>query len=268
MRTGTRIAGALVLAFGCGGAAYEARAPMDMAAGAEAAAMPEMPSAGDVAPSAGHSAQASTQAVVDPEANAEHAVAPGQSLRLVYTAQLGLLVDHGASVGALDRVVGSALEMGGYLSQRNDTQVVVRVPSARFYDALATIDQLGEVTRRSVQVQDVSEEYHDLEVRIASLVALHERMQSLLERAGTLEEVLRIERELERLAREIDGARGRLRFLGSQVAWSTLTVGVSERPAPTPEEVVEEPPPPPPRVPDLPIEWLRQTGLERLLNLR
>ena len=115
-----------------------------------------------------------------------------------------------------------------------------------------------------MQVQDVSEEYHDLEVRIESLTALLERMRGLLERATTLDEILRIEGEIARITTTIDAAQGRLRFLRSHVAWSTVSVSVAEGAAPV---VVEEPPPVSPTTRKLPIAWLNRTGLQNLLNL-
>lgn len=256
----------MVALAGCGGASYAMEAPSDVDMGG--ATVGEM--AGDMASaeapiSPGHSAQASTEPVVGPDAPTALPVPSEQRLRLIYTAQLALTVEHDGATAAIDRVVASTLQLGGYLSHRSNRQVVVRVPSEKFHESMHAFEQVGEVSGRQVQVQDVSEEYHDLEVRIASLVALHERMRALLERTTNLEEVLRIETELGRLAREIDAARGRLRFLGSQVAWSTVTVDVNERAAeqaaPPPEEPAQ------PRSIRLPIEWLNETGLDGLLNL-
>lgn len=247
---------------GCGGASMSYATDE---AGSMAVAEPMPTAQVEQALPPGHSAQASTEPVVSPDAPSALPVPSEQRLRLIYTAQLGLTVEHAASTSAIDRVVAATLELGGYLSHRNDHQVVVRVPSEKFHESMHAFEQVGEVGRRQVQVQDVSEEYHDLEVRIASLVALHERMRALLERTSNLEEVLRIETELGRLAREIDTARGRLRFLGSQVAWSTITVDVSERPAEQAEPVAVEPAQP--RAIRLPIDWLNETGLDGLMNL-
>lgn len=262
-----------ILLTGCGAMAMSPQAAdyggatpssggQDMAGMAEAMAEP-MPS-----PAPGHSPQASTQPIVAPDQVAVLPVPSDQRLRLIYTAQLALLVDHGRAQAALDRLVDVTVAQGGYLSSRDARQVVVRIPSPRFHEIFGSYQQEGDVTARNVQVQDVSEEYHDLEVRIQSLTALLERMRALLARTETLDEILRIEAELGRIVSEIDQAQGRLRFLGSQVAWSTVTIAVDERPAPT--EVVAPPPPPPPppaRPIQMPIDWLNQTGLDGLLNL-
>jgi len=61
---------------------------------------------------------------------------------------------------------------------------------------------------------------------------LEDRLITLLNtRTGKLDEVLRVERELARVREEIERYEGRLRYLSSRVATSTLTITVHE-PAP------------------------------------
>jgi hypothetical protein len=61
---------------------------------------------------------------------------------------------------------------------------------------------------------------------------LEERLINLLaNRTGKLDEVLRVERELARVREEIERYEGRLRYLSSRAAMSTLSVTVHE-PAP------------------------------------
>lgn len=262
----------LGLGVGCGGSASYAMGPQ--AAQAPMEAHPGVVGTEEVAASAGtatgggHSPQASTATVVAPDATVQQVERPSSSPRLIYVANLTVAVDQGQVVAALDRILQTTLNAGGYLSSRSDTAMTVRVPSGRFHESMALFEQTGDVTGRSVNVQDVSEEFHDLEIRIESLAALHARMQNLLEQASTLDEILRIERELERLARDIDQARGRLRFLSTQVAWSTVALAIRERPAaPPPSVTPPAPPPPAPQVIDLPIEWLGEASLDNLLTL-
>lgn len=275
------IAGALALVAGCGGgmyAGFETSAPME-APGADEP--PALETLGEVAAGpgmtatspAGHSAQASLATVVDPTASSGGETPVEQEGRaplLIYQAQLDVQVDGGEIAGTIDRAIDHAVRLGGYLAARDDRSVTVRIPSRRFTEGLRTLEQLGDVTHRQVSAQDVSEEFHDLEVRVDNLVALRERMQTLLARADTIEEMLRVEQELARITREIDQARGRLRFLGSRAAYSTVTLALAPRPVVEVEvevEVHEPPPPPPPRAIDLPIGWLDRVGLDPLLTL-
>lgn len=191
---------------------------------------------------------------------------------LVYTAALSMEVDGADIAATIERIIEEAVQLGGYLASRDDRSVQVRVPSAQFREGLGTFEQMGDVTSRRVSAQDVTEEYSDLEVRLQNLRAIRDRLESFLQRASNIEEVMRVHAELERVAREIDGVEGRLRFLSARVAYSLVTVTLSARPvvqAPAePREPAAPPPPPPPQRPDLPVDWMDDMGLDRLLNLR
>jgi len=96
-------------------------------------------------------------------------------------------------------------------------------------NSLATI---GKVETVNSQAQDIGEEFVDVTARVANARRLEERLINLLaNRTGKLDEVLRVERELARVREEIERYEGRLRYLGTRVATSTLTITVHE-PAP------------------------------------
>ena len=142
----------------------------------------------------------------------------------------------------------------------------MRVPSARFREGLRRVEGFGEVLHRSINAQDVSEEHHDLEVRLVNLRAVRRRLEEFLARATSMQDALQIERELERVTREIDTAEGRIRFLSSRVSFSTVTVNVHARPE---HVVVVAPSAPRPRhTLDLPLDWFQRLGLDPLLNTR
>jgi hypothetical protein len=189
---------------------------------------------------------------------------------LIYTASMAITVDHDEIAATIDRVIEEAVQLGGYLATRDDRSVQVRIPSASFREGLGAIEQMGEVTSRSVNAQDVTEEYHDAEVRLQNLRAIRDRLEQFLARATNIEEVLRVHTELERVSREIDTIEGRLRFLRARVAFSMVTVSLTARPIVVAVVDAEPPPPgppPPPARPDLPFEWLSEMGMDRVLNL-
>lgn len=189
--------------------------------------------------------------------------APQPAPMLIYTADIDLMTARDQVSATLDRVIEAATSMGGYLLRRTDTSVQVRLPSARFREGMRRVEGFGDVLHRSVSAQDVSEEFADLEVRLQNLRAVRRRLEEFLTRAGSMAEALQVERELERITREIDTIEGRMRFLSTRVAFSLVTVNVQPRP-----DVVQVsgPPIPPRRVLDLPVEWYRRLGIERLLN--
>ncbi|MBI2897264.1 MAG: DUF4349 domain-containing protein [Deltaproteobacteria bacterium] len=155
-------------------------------------------------------------------------------------------------------VVQIAQELGGYLGQQNDQTVVVRVPAAKFREALGRVEALGDVLHRNIQALDVSEQFRDLQIRLRNAEQVRDRLAALLEQANNVEQSLQIERELERLTGEIESMKGRLRFLEDRISFSTITVNF----APREQENLQG------EVFHLPFDWLQSLGLRTLLDLR
>lgn len=237
-----------------GGAVAEDSAP---------ASVPASPSA---PPGIAAGPATNTGASTTPATTTPTNTAPAAAPMLIYTADFALRVERERFGDVLDRVLAGARERGGYLVARNDTSIQVRVPSARFHESVTAVEGSGEVLRRNVAASDVSEEFHDAEVRLQNLRAVRQRLEEFLRRAGSMAEALQVERELERVTAEIDRLQGRMRFLAARVAFSLISVTLEPRPtviaAPRTVEVM-----PPRRVLNLPVRWLHELGLDRLLNL-
>ena len=88
-------------------------------------------------------------------------------------------------------------------------------------------------------------------------LAMRARFEKLLEKATKVEEALAIERELGRITGDIERFKGRLKLLGDQARYSTITVNF----APRNSEQVQQGPF------VLPLPWLNNVSLPRLLAL-
>jgi len=81
----------------------------------------------------------------------------------------------------------------------------------------------------NVNAEDVSEEFVDISARVENAHRLEARIIDLLaNRTGKLQDVLSVEHELARVREEIERYEGRLRFLKTRAAMSTLTIAVHE----------------------------------------
>lgn len=144
------------------------------------------------------------------------------SLELAMAAVRDLATRLGGSIGNVSM-------SSGEFEVRSAT-LELRVPSERFDEAMGGLSPLGRVEHSSTSVQDVGEEFVDLNARMATSRRLEQRLIDLLaNRTGRLEDVLAVERELARVRQEIERTEGRLRYLGARVAMSTINVTVSER---------------------------------------
>jgi hypothetical protein len=100
----------------------------------------------------------------------------------------------------------------------------VRVPAARFQDAVAELRGYGRVLNESMQASDVTREHLDLTIRLENAQKSRERLLALLQKAEKVEDMLKIEEQLRRLTEEIERMTGQLRFMNDQVAMSTIAV--------------------------------------------
>jgi acetolactate synthase regulatory subunit len=114
----------------------------------------------------------------------------------------------------------------------HSASIELRMPSERFDDAVSGLSPIGKLEAVNVSVEDVGEEYVDVNARMTNAHRLEERLIDLLaHRTGKLADVLEVEHELARVREEIERYDGRLRYLRTRASISTLTVTVHE-PAP------------------------------------
>jgi hypothetical protein len=105
----------------------------------------------------------------------------------------------------------------------------MKIPVARWADALSGLEPIGKVEALNEFTEDVGEEYVDITARVANSQRLEARLIELLgSRTGKLSDVLTVERELARVREEIERYQGRLRYLRNRAQLSTLTVTVHE----------------------------------------
>lgn len=132
------------------------------------------------------------------------------------------------------------LRLGGYVANtsiqggRNQVRratIELKVPAERFDELTGGLDPLGKVEFVNVSAQDVGEEFVDLSARAGNARRLEERLiEVLATRTGKLQDVLSVERELARVREEIERLDGRMRYLKSRTAYSTLSIMLHEPP--------------------------------------
>ena len=103
--------------------------------------------------------------------------------------------------------------------------LVLSVPSGEFEAALDDLRGIGErVTTDTVEGQDVTEEFVDLESRERNLLAAEESLLALYDRAVSVEDTLTVERELTNIRGQIEEVQGRIQYLERRTATSEITL--------------------------------------------
>lgn len=185
---------------------------------------------------------------VDGQVPADANLASTQERMIIRTVTMSVIVeDTDATLAAVRTLLG---DYEGYVADSNrylqDDQpyatVTIRVPADKLDAALDRLRGLAiSVVSESSSGEDVTEEYYDLEARIANLKAAEEELREMLsevrENNGKAEDVLAIYRELTDIRGQIDSLEGRQQYLSRLSALSTVTLYISPKAAPA--QIVE-----------------------------
>jgi hypothetical protein len=173
---------------------------------------------------------------------------PSHGRQIIYTAGMGLSVFDVADV--MVELEAIPERHGGWMHQRYDNSVILRVPAAKLDVIIKEIAGWGVVEWKTLEALDVTAEYTDLDSRIRVLEQMQGHLKDLLARAENVEQALEIQVELAKVTAELEMLRAQMRMLDSSIAFSTLAVELRERGTVEPEPG------------DDPFPWVDQLGAE------
>jgi hypothetical protein len=134
---------------------------------------------------------------------------------------------------AADRIILIIESYGGYVArlsssdgEKKSVSIVVKVPGSAFYKVLAEIRRIGKVIGEDVSVQDVTEQYVDLEARLRNLRAEEEWLLAAVEKAQSIQDLLMIEKELWRIRGEIERIEAQLKSLERMATYSSISIWI------------------------------------------
>jgi hypothetical protein len=160
---------------------------------------------------------------------------PALGQAVVKTADLTIEVSKGTFTDAFDSAALVASRYGGYVeassmsgARSKSGTLTIRVPSARFDDAMSDLRGLGVVKHEAVAGQVVTQQFVDLEARLVTWQAQEAVLLGLMEEADSIDSTLRIQRELQDVQFRIEQIKGQLRVLEDQTALATIRVSVNE----------------------------------------
>ena len=151
---------------------------------------------------------------------------------MVSTAELRLAAPFPDSIHRqVSRMAG---EYEGHVLLSNGSRTEIRVPSSKFFIVVAEIELMGKLINRRISGLDVTEEYYDLRVRLENAMKTRERFLALLAQAQNINEIFRVEKELERINTAIDILKGKMEKLSHQIGYSKITVFTGKQIKPGP----------------------------------
>jgi len=160
---------------------------------------------------------------------------PDGSRKLIKTASLTVRVQDLAQ--AEKAVTEMVRGFSGYISSTDAGEdylnMTIRVPQARYEQALGFLPPLGKVLSRNEESQDVTLQYFDLEGRLKTKRQLADTFRSYLKQTRSIKDIMAVETRLAELQDEIDVLGGKFSALANLVNFATIQLSLVPPPSET-----------------------------------
>lgn len=134
---------------------------------------------------------------------------------------------------ARKRIVNIIRNNDAYISSeyesKSDYQISntmqIRVASDKFESLIdSLIGQANNLDQKNITVEDITEEFVDVEARLNAKRQVEKRYLEILRKAESVSDILEVEQKLGQIREEIEAREGRLKFLSHQVSLSTINL--------------------------------------------
>jgi len=171
-----------------------------------------------------------------PEKESASGNTPQQKPRMVIrTGRLSIDADdYSSTVAKITQLVSS---VNGFVSsvttsnprgEKSQGTMTLRIPSDKFDQVVADIKKISNrVLNESIQAEDITKQFYDLEARLQNKKLTEARLQEILQSAKNVQEIMAVEKELAEVRESIEQMQAEHNYMQNQVAYSTLEVTIN-----------------------------------------
>lgn len=164
----------------------------------------------------------------------EYAPTDTQNRLVVQESSLSLVVKNVRETS--DKIVDFAKQNDGFMVSQTFSNpeeapyatISVRIPSIKLQQVLTYYRGLAmKVSSENLKGTDVTDEYVDIEARLATLNKTKAKFEEIMGKALTVQDILNVQRELISLQDQIDALKGRQDFLTKTAQLAKVTIYLS-----------------------------------------
>lgn len=137
---------------------------------------------------------------------------------------------------ALKDIQSTAERLGGFLvnsslsrpEENASGTITVRVPDTKLSETLDAFRGFAvRVVDEQVSGRDVTDQYEDLDARLATLEKTKAKFEDIFNQATQIQDILNVQREIINLQSQIDSVKGQQQYLSQSAKLSKITVYLS-----------------------------------------
>ncbi len=122
----------------------------------------------------------------------------------------------------------------GFIVNSTNNSIRFRVRNTQMNKLIEDVGTIGKISRKKIAGNDITDIYQDTKIRLENAYKARENYQRLMEKATTVDEMLRVEAELQRVTEKIELLEGQIKRYSSQVEYSLVEVRIEEESTPGP----------------------------------
>lgn len=132
-----------------------------------------------------------------------------------------------------DSIQKKTKELGGYIESDNTMEqritTVVRIPSDKFDEFVKFTEDGYKVVNKNITTNNITDAYVDNDAKLKNLRAQEDQILTILKKANTVDEVLKVQAELYRIRGEADSLEAMKKSWDKQVDYSTITINADKK---------------------------------------
>jgi hypothetical protein len=144
------------------------------------------------------------------------------SRMVTYSVSLNLSVENADSTRK--KLIENVKNNNGFIVLETDNSITSRIPTENMDNFINNSKTLGKTENESKIGTDITDQYRDNVLRLEGLKNVRDRYLALLDKANSINDILSIEKELERINIEIERLEGRVKYAELSVSYSNITV--------------------------------------------
>ena len=144
---------------------------------------------------------------------------------------------------AVPYIVNLVEEKGGYIQSQStngsslynkgdrycrNADITARIPAENLEETQIKLGEMFNITYRNDYIDDITDNYYDATARLNTLQKQEEKLMELLDKAENLSDVIELEKALADCRANIDALTGKIKRMDNMVAYSTITMQISE----------------------------------------
>lgn len=122
-------------------------------------------------------------------------------------------------------------EVNGYVENESVLQLnstsVLRVPESKFQEFIKFVEKNYEVNNKQISTENITDAYVDNAARLNNLKAQEQQVLGILKRANTVDEVLKVQSELNKIRGDAEALEAKQKSWDKEVDYSTIIIRAS-----------------------------------------